>query len=294
MAGCASYRGVRAGQREGCLIVIEHRSRPRCGCMAGDAGSGEAGGDVIGIRGAGVVGLVAGIAVGRRARKLVVDVARCAGHRDVRAGQRESRLVVVEYRAGPRRGVVAGNACGGESCRNVIWIRGAAVIGFVARVAVSRRAGKLVVDVARRAGDGGVGAGERERRLVVIEHRAGPRRGVVAGGTSGWESAGDVVGIGCAGEIGFVARVAIGRGALEDVVDVAGRARYGGMGAGEREGRLAVIECCARPRCCGVASGACCGESRIDVVGICGRGVFVLMARVAIGRSGLVVVVSVA
>ena len=53
---------------------------------------------MIGIVGPGVVGLVASIAIGRQSRVVVVDVTLCAGNADVRAGQRECRLGVIERR----------------------------------------------------------------------------------------------------------------------------------------------------------------------------------------------------
>ncbi len=45
-----------------------------------------------------VIRLMAGVAVSRRAREDVIDVARGAGNRDVRTGQWERRVVVIEYR----------------------------------------------------------------------------------------------------------------------------------------------------------------------------------------------------
>ncbi len=69
--------------------------------MARGAGGGETCGDVIWIRGACEVRLVAGVAIGGSAYKDVVDVARCAWHGNMRASQWEWSVVVIEHRAGP-------------------------------------------------------------------------------------------------------------------------------------------------------------------------------------------------
>ena len=114
--------------RQGC-------GHPRGGGVAGGAGGGPARCRVIGIRGPGEVRLVAGVAIGRRSREDVIDVAKIAGHRGVRAGQRERRVVVIEGCARPVRGGVAGVAGGGEARRRVIGIGGAVPIRLVASVA---------------------------------------------------------------------------------------------------------------------------------------------------------------
>ena len=88
----AGDRYVRARERESGRIVIEGRRLPRDRRMARFAGSSEAAGHVIRVRGALKVQHVAG-----RARRIhaaqavvVVDVARSAGHGHVRPSQRES------------------------------------------------------------------------------------------------------------------------------------------------------------------------------------------------------------
>ncbi len=77
------------------------RRQPGCGCVAGGACGGPPRRDVIGICGTGEIGLMAGVAVGRRTRENVVDMARGAGDGNVRPGQREGRVVVIECRSGP-------------------------------------------------------------------------------------------------------------------------------------------------------------------------------------------------
>ncbi len=66
---------MRAGEWEWRVVVIEHRARPRTGRVTRGAGCGESRSDVVGVCRAGVVRLMAGVAIGRRAGELVVDVA---------------------------------------------------------------------------------------------------------------------------------------------------------------------------------------------------------------------------
>ena len=82
---------------------------------------------------------------------------------------------------------MAEGAVGGEASSDVRWIIRAGVVGLVAPVAGCGQGRVVVVGVALRAGQGGVGAGERKRSVVVIEGGAGPRCGVVAEGAVGGE-----------------------------------------------------------------------------------------------------------
>ena len=59
MAGGAGNCGVRAGERECGVVVIELGRAPGARCMADGAVGGEAGGDVVGIRSSCEVRLVA-------------------------------------------------------------------------------------------------------------------------------------------------------------------------------------------------------------------------------------------
>lgn len=94
----------------------------------------------------------------------------------MRTGQGEGRIVVVEGRVGPDRGVVAQLAIRGESRGRVRGVGRAVVIILVARHA--RCAGQVVVvvDVAIRALPGWhrVRAGQRKSGAVVIEGRIQP------------------------------------------------------------------------------------------------------------------------
>lgn len=62
---------------------------------------------------------VATVTIGRR--HCGTDVAKVAGHGDVRAGQGETGRVVIEDRAKPGGRGVARRAGGGITGRNVIW-----------------------------------------------------------------------------------------------------------------------------------------------------------------------------
>src|SRR3989442_14329838 len=100
-----------------------------------------------------VVGDVAVGAGGPQARKLAVDVAGRATHRDVEPGQREVGLRVIKLRTEPLRGGMTDGAVGRETRRLVVRVRGVVVVGDVAVGAGGPRARELPVDVALLAGD---------------------------------------------------------------------------------------------------------------------------------------------
>lgn len=87
---------------------------------------------------------------------------------------------VIESGAGPRCGRVARRTRRWEACRRVIRIGRTGVVGFMARVAIHRRACVHTTDVAETASDGRVCARERERRVVMVERRVEPRSRRVA------------------------------------------------------------------------------------------------------------------
>ena len=209
MAGCADAIGIAVIEGEERVVARRQSGRdPGSGCVAGRAGCGPGGSYVIGIRGAGEISLVAGVAVRGRASEDIVDVALIAGDRNMRASEREGRVVVIEGSASPGSGGMAGIAGGGESCSSVIWIGCSVPICLVAAVTGGRQCCVVVVCVACGAGNRGVEAGERKRRVVVIERGGAPGRGGVADGAVGGETGSDVVGICCAREIGLMAGVA--------------------------------------------------------------------------------------
>ena len=118
MAGCANPIRVPVIGRE--VRVIERRSRPARGRVAGIARRREAGGLVIRIRCALVVRLVASVTSCRQRRVVVVHVALRTGHVGrVIPRQRERGRTVIESRALPVREIVAGIARRREVHRGV-------------------------------------------------------------------------------------------------------------------------------------------------------------------------------
>lgn len=87
---------------------------------------------------------------------------------------------MVESRTLPGGRGMASVACSREPGRRVIGIRGRLVVGLVARIAIRRDCGVVVVDVAIGAGHGCVCSGQRERSVVVIERGRLPGSRVVA------------------------------------------------------------------------------------------------------------------
>ncbi len=179
------------------IRVIECGVEPgRCG-VAGVAGGGEIGRDMIGDEAAeGLravpVGLVAAVAggVGGGEGIIVVHVAIGAGgdrrtgrgRHLVRASERPSGGAVVKLAVCPGDSVVASRAeRSGELRGNVVRHEAAeglraVPIGTVAAVAVGVGGGEVViiVEVAEGAGRGGMGAGECEAGDGVIEGSGGP------------------------------------------------------------------------------------------------------------------------
>lgn len=86
---------------------------------------------------------------------------------------------VVEGRACPRGGGVAGLAGRRETGCRVIGIGRGLVIGLMTRKAIGRNRGVVVVHVATRAGDRRVLAGQGECGVAMVERRRNPGRGVV-------------------------------------------------------------------------------------------------------------------
>lgn len=113
----------------------------------------------------------------------------------------------------------------------------------------------------------------------------------MAGCAGRGESSADVIWIGGRGVLRLMTAIAIRGRSRKNVVDVATRAGDGQMRACKWERGLGVIEDGARPRCGVVTGFACGGESGIDVIGIRGGSVLRLMAGVAVGWNGCVVVV---
>src|SRR6266853_3739685 len=104
----------------------ESRAGPGRGCVAGRTGCWEPGCRVSRIRCAIVICRVATDASDRQCRVVIVHVAAGTGNRcGVKTSQRESRCVVIKYRARPRRSRVTQRAVGRECRRDMIRYRAA-------------------------------------------------------------------------------------------------------------------------------------------------------------------------
>ena len=90
-------------QREIRRAVVERCRTPRRGRVTFEALCRETAGYVVRVRGAGVISLMARIAIRRGPLVLIVDVAIRTNHSRMRAGQRERRLTVVKRRREPGR-----------------------------------------------------------------------------------------------------------------------------------------------------------------------------------------------
>ena len=131
---------------------------------------------------------------GREVPGVLVAVAARRPATPVRAGvDREVAPVVVEVGPAPGARVVAVLARRREARRRVVRVGRAVVVRLMARVAVGRRAGVAAADVAGRAGDPRVRAGQREARLAVVEAGRLPGGRVVAGRAGRREAGGRVV-----------------------------------------------------------------------------------------------------
>ena len=111
--------------------------------------------------------IIAGICVAGRAHTLRVTVA-------------NRKPSVIERRARPCRGGVAGLTSCGEPRRCVIGVVRRLIISLVTAIAVGRNARIVIVYVTARAGHAGMGPGKWKRSVVVIECALSPSDGVVA------------------------------------------------------------------------------------------------------------------
>ena len=131
---------VGAGQRELRLVMVEGRTGPGSGAMTRRARGWEADGRMGRRIGVIEIGLVAAIAVsGKPARIVVIHVARHTRHIDMRAGQRESRSVVIEGRVSPYRNRMADRAVRWETACEVIGLCRPVEVSLMARIAGGRR-----------------------------------------------------------------------------------------------------------------------------------------------------------
>ena len=194
-------------------------------------------------------------------------------------GNGEPRMV--KHRARPRGSVVAGSASCGESRRHVIGIGRPRIIHLMARVAIRRRSGENIIDVATAAGHRDVRAGQGKRRARVVEGRARPACRRVADGAVRGKPRRHMGRVRGSGKVSLMATVASGIGAGQVVVSIhmallAGR---GNVRTGECKSRGGMIERRGAPGCRGVTLLAGCGEAGLDVTRTIGGVVIGQVAR---------------
>ena len=90
----------------------------------------------------------------------------------------------------------------------------------------------------------------------MVKCRACPRRRGVARCARRWKTGGNVIWVGCSGEVGFVAGIAIRRHGRVIAIRMATGAGYRQMRPGERKCSLGVVEARRTPGRCRVANGA--------------------------------------
>ena len=161
---------------------------------------------------------------------------------DVRSGEREFRVVVVETGRHPSRCCMADLAILREARRHVVGALGALVVLQVTVIASGAQGRVLAVRVALHASGSDVRARQRELGLRgVIEHGAVPVGCGVAQRTILRESGRNVVRIGGRLVILQMTVVASGAQTFIDAVGVALQASGGHMFASEREGGLRIV-----------------------------------------------------
>ena len=276
--------GVRSGvDRE--PGVIERRSGPVGGVVTGGARGRKSRRHVIWIRRPGPIRLVARIAVGGNGGVVVGNVAGCARRGDMRPGQRERGVRMVERGSGPVGGAVAQRAIQRKSRRYVIWIRGLVVLGEMTSVTGGWEGRVIVVHVAGRAGRRDMSSRQRERRLRMVECGAGPIDGAVTERAVGGERGLDVIRSGGLVVIRQVAAHASERRCRVTGADVALRARQRGVRSGERKHRI-VIERRGQPGGRVVTLGAVGGKTRCNMIRVGGALQVRLVTPDAGGRRG--------
>ena len=177
VAEVARHVHMRARQRKRRGAVIEGRVQPgRCGVAHG-AILRITQGHVIRHTGVGcgvvVVLRVAAVASGRQRPLVIVGVARSTSHGGMRAGEGESRCVVIKGRIQPRRRAMAQRTIlreiGGNVVRHTGVGCGVVVVLRVAAVASGRQSSLVIVGVASSTGHCRMGADQRKTRRIVIE-----------------------------------------------------------------------------------------------------------------------------
>ncbi len=183
---------------------------------------------------------------------------------------------------------MAHDAGRGDSCLDMIGVRGAVKIFDVARNAIGRRIGEVAADVAQIARNIDVRPCEWEHSLAVIECRGRPGNCCVARGASCRNACLRMMRVRGAIVILDVARGAVGRRAVELAANVACGAIQSGMRADEtKPSQLEVVEFRTSPAIGKVAGIARCRKAQRRVARIVRLLKICQMARRASGRQAL-------
>ena len=141
-------------------------------------------------------GLVAVITSGWRVGELPIYVTRIARDIRMRPGQRKTRQTVIELRARPIRGRMAGLALEREIRRRMVGIRSPVIVAAMAIDTRLGRPGESSAHVTGGAACLGVLPRQSERSRVVIELRTLPGLRRVAAFARGRESRGHMAWVG--------------------------------------------------------------------------------------------------
>lgn len=229
-----------------------------------------------------VVFFVARPAIRRRAVIDSANVALLAVRFDVRAGEREVSVVMIERGLPPVDGVVTDCAVVREIVLHVIGLL--IVVVSVTRPAVGGCAVIDSADVAFETVDLYVGAGQLEIEVVVIEGRLFPINGIVTDSAVVREILLHVIGLLVV--VVVVTRPAVGGCAVVDSADVALDAVDFDVRSRQLKIEVIVIEGRVFPTGGGVADGAIVRQALLNVAGLFVVGA--LMTGPTIGRRALI------
>ena len=171
--GCVAFYTqhvhMRAGQLKDRQVVVKPAPGPGLGAMAGGTILAQC--SIVRI-----VFLVAGKTVGSGTLENIVDVAGRTQHVCMRAGQLESRQIVVKRGPGPGLGAMAG-------CTVLAQCSIVRIVFLVAGKTVGSGTLEDIVDVASRAQHVCMRAGQLEGCQVMVKRGPGPGLGAMTGGT---------------------------------------------------------------------------------------------------------------
>ena len=182
---------------------------------------------------------------------------------------------------------MAEGAVGWITGRLVGWVRRTVEVLVMARVAVRGRGHVVIVGVALCAGNRGVFPRKRPMRVQsMIEFGIRPVEGRMANPAVPGQRERDVGRIGRTCKIGTMARIALRRRPLKDIVDMTGSAGQRGVRPGQRvAGVLQMVELGAEPGIHGVATLTRCGELEAHVIDDRGEEVFLVAAIACRGKT---------